>query len=364
MIMRHVFRAASAVLLLAAPLPAQGVDLPRLVAQYRAGNATQAIEGLQQLLRVATNNEQRALAEHHLGMALLRVRPADASVSLRRSIALDPDLQPEAAATPEERAAWSAARAELPVPVEVRVDPASVVLGTRDSLGITVVVARASSRATARVRLRVIRAGLRDTVTVWSGRSGVRSAWDGSVAGVPLTNGQIPAVIEVEDDGSPLVVQWRRVLDVRLEPVREPLAIPTRPVAPVQVDTVTMIDQEGKARSVQRSLRWVVAGVGVAAIASALVPTAIDYSAARSGPRIAVASTYGLGLAVTAAGLVSSGLRLSRTTTTAVVVPDESAIRQHRASLSQWAADSARVDALNGRLNELTRVIVRVGAPQ
>lgn len=343
---------------------AQAIDLPRLVAQYRAGNAVQAIDGLQQLLRVATNNEQRALAEHHLGMALLRVRPADASVSLRRSIALDPDLQPDPAATPEERAAWSAARAELPVPSDVMVNPDAVILGARDSLGITVVVPRGSPRPPARVRLRVLRAGLRDTVTVWNGRSGVKSSWDGYVAGVPLASGQLTVVVEAEDDGSPYVVQWRRQLDVRVEPVRESLRLPERPAATNQVDTITMIDQEGKAKGVQRSLRWSVAGLAAAALSSALVPTAIDYSAAGSAPRIGVAAVYGLGLAATAGGIVWAGLRLSRTNTTSVIVPDEAAIRQYRAALGQWAADSARIDALNGRLGELTRLIVRVGGPQ
>jgi hypothetical protein len=362
MMRRSWIALGAAVWCLPAAGQAQGADLSRLVAQYRTGSATQAVEGLQQLLRLAATNDQRAITELHLGMALLRVRPADAPSSLRRSIALDPDLQPDAGATVDERSAWAAARAELPVPVELRFEPASLILGAKDSLGVLVTTASAGSRSPARVRLRVIRPAFRDTVTVWSGRTDVRSRWDGTVSTVPLPEGRVPVIVEVEDDATSLVIQWRRLLEVSQERVVEPLAMSPRPVAPPLLKAVTTVDRDAAARTVKRGGRWLLAGLGIAAISSALVPTAIDYSAPGSLPRWGVAAGYGLGLAATLGGVAYIGSRINATPNTTVIVPDEPAMRQFRAATIAWAADSARISGLNTRLQELTKISVRVGA--
>jgi hypothetical protein len=60
-------------------------------------------------------------------------------------------------------------------------------------------------------------------------------------------------------------------------------------------------------------------------------------------------------------GRPSVGPRPPTTPTTTIDVPDEPAMRQHRAALLAWAGDSVRIESLNMRLSELVRITVRVG---
>ena len=364
MTMRRRIALLASLMLPLATAAGQPLDLPRLVVQYRTGNVAAAIEGLQQLQRLATTSDQRALAEHHLGMAQLRLGSTEATATLRRSIAWNPDLRPDSGASADERAAWSAVRDDMAVPTDVVVDPGSMVVAAHESVGITVTTTRPGQRQSARVRLRIVRNGVRDTVTLWSGRSGVRTSWDGLASGVPLTDGRYALLVEVDDERIPMPIRWRRVIEIGSQPVAQPLELPAKPATDVRFTTVAVPDASRKNAGILRSLAWAATGLAVAGIANALVTPVVERSAANSAMRYAVAGAYGMGVGAAVVGFTTAARRAVRQPVEEVPVPDEAAIRQHRSALSAWVADSARISTLNLRRGDLSRMTIRILGPE
>ena len=86
----------------------------------------------------------------------------------------------------------------------------------------------------------------------------------------------------------------------------------------------------------------------------------ISIGAPNSGPRIALASAYGVGLASALYGSTKVVLSSTRRYETTIMVPDEGALRRQRFAESVWHADSVRVTGLNSRRDSLRRVTVEV----
>ena len=339
---------------------AQATDLQRFVAMYRAGNAEAAAAGLLTLSRISESIEQRALAEYHLGLALLRLRPTESVAALRRSISIDPDLRPEVAATGAERKAWDDARAQMAVPTGVRFEPATTIPGTGDSIGVVVDVPDIPGTARPRVRVLLALSPGRDPITVSSGFAGERGAWDGTFGNEVPQDGTFPLIVEVLNESGLPPIRWRRSLHVTTEPLPQPFVLAPRPVFASAVVRVRVRDLERKKRARRSGLVWSLGGTLVAFAASRVVPDAINFSAPNSGPRIAVASVYGAGLAGALYGSTKLLFSARRGYETTVLIPDEAVLRRRRFTQSVWQADSARVASLNGRRDSLRRITVQV----
>ncbi|HYW32906.1 MAG TPA: hypothetical protein VE869_15505 [Gemmatimonas sp.] len=337
-----------------------GSELARLIALYRAGNLEQAVTGLQALVRVAETGEQRALLEYHLGVALLKARPTESAAAWRRSISLDPDLRQDAGASDAERSAWEATRAQMRIPVSIRFEPAVTISGAGDSLGLIVDVPVATGVAAPRARVLLAVSQGRDPLELWSGTAGDRGMWDGSFGAEPARAGAYPLIVEVFDEAGAAPLRWRRMLDVTVEPVTQVLSLAPRPPAIRSMVTIRVSDMERRKRARRSGMIWALGGGLISFAASRAVPDVINLGAPNSGPRIALASVYGAGLASTLYGsmkLLSSATRKYETT---VVVPDEGALQRQRSAESVWLADSVRVTSLNARRESLRRVTVRV----
>ncbi|MDX2184061.1 MAG: hypothetical protein SFW08_08760 [Gemmatimonadaceae bacterium] len=344
--------------LLAAPAAAQTDELSRLVQRYRAGDAEAAVQGLQALLRTTASVDQRPLIEQHIGFALLRLRPPEATPYLRRSIAAAPELAVDPGASVAERAAWTAQRELLPIPSELRFDVADLVVGNTDSLVSTLTVPAARGRASFRVRVRTAIPGSRDSVQLWSGRSGAPMTWDGQIGGALVAEGPLPVVVDVIDDLGGITVNWRRTLAVRYEPVTTPLALPARPQQAQTFARVTVDNLDAAARARRNGIRWMLGGSLLALTSAALVQPAVDLTAAGAAPRYVVATSYLTGLGLAAIGTVR--FLSVKTADTVLTMPDEVAVRRNRAALARWQTDSARVARINAALSTARRVRVQV----
>ena len=339
---------------------AQGGELARFVAMYRAGNSEQAAAGLLALSRVAQSVDQRALVEYHLGLALLRTRPAEASAPLRRSIAIDPDLRPDSAATTADRRAWDEVRSQMAIPTSVRFEPATVIAGAGDSVGVFVDVPGMTGSARPRVRVLLGVGQGKDPIELWAGTAGERGTWDGTFRNEPPQSGAYPLIIEVLNESGEAPVRWRRSLQVSADALSQPLALSPRPRMINAMTAVRVRDTDQKKRSRRRGVIWTVGGTLVSFAASRMVPDAVKISAPNSGPRIALASVYGAGLAGALFGATKLTLSATRSYETTVLVPDEQLLRRQRYQESSWLADSARVTSLNARRESLRRVTVQV----
>lgn len=358
--LRWIGRVAVLLANAAAPLAAQsgGSDLARYVALYRAGRVADATDGLQGLIRTAVGDEQRALYEYHLGLALLRGRSNDAAGALRRAAALDPDLRPDTGATQAERSAFLSARAELPIPSSIDFVPSTAVPEAGELIGVIVRLPDAKARGGVRVRARGLR-GPRDTVTLFAGQVGSRIEWDGTLAGTPAPPGPLPVVVEVADDQASLTILWRLVLEVTSDAVSEPLTLRERPTAWAYDGVVSVQDRERRATAVRRGVR-IAAISGTLALATGFGAAGVaQWSPPESGPRILAAALYGATLIGTSYGAWSAWRAATREREAVYLMADESVLRRNRAALEQWRADSVRVSALNQRLSNLRRLTVR-----
>jgi len=338
----------------------QGDEMARLISMYRIGNAERAAAGLQALVRVAETGEQRALLEYHLGLALLRLRPAEGSEALRRSISLDPDLLPDASATVAEQKAWDAVRSQMRIPISVRFEPATTIPGTADSLGLVVDIPVPTGVPQPRVRVLVATTQGRDPVELWTGVAGERGMWDGTFRGELPKSGSYPLIVEVFDEAGGAPLRWRRLLAVNSEPVALQLALQSRPTLVRALVPIRVNDTDRRKRSRRRGLVWAVGGGLVSFAASRMVPDVISTGAPNSGPRIALATVYGAGLASALYGTTKVALSVTRRFETTVIIPDEAVLRRQRFAESAWLADSARIMSLNARRDELRRVTVQV----
>ena len=339
---------------------AQGTELARLVALYRSGNTDAAVTGLQALSRTAETYPQRALVEYHLGLALLRTRPAEAAAALRRSIATDPDLRPESAATLAEQKAWSDARERMRVPRGVRFEPSSVLAGGGDSLGVIVDVPRADGAGQPRVRVLLAGGAGRDPVPVWSGIAGDTGRWDGTLMGEFPASGVYPLIVEVWTDSTEAPLRWRRSVQIVANALAEPLPVARRPVLASAAVPVRVSDPEKRRRARRSALLWMTGGTIASFVAWRVVPDAIRVSKPQSAVRIAVASVYSAGFGASIYGgyrLLTSARRRYETT---VVMPDEALLRSQRSLLASWQADSLRLSSLNARRDGLRRISIQL----
>lgn len=339
---------------------AQSGELGRLVALYRSGSVEPAVAGLLVLSRIGETVEQRALVEYHLGLALLRVRPAEASAALRRSISIDPDLRPEPTATAAELRAWEDVRSQMPIPSGIHFSPATALAGSGDSIGVTVDVNRVAGSAQPRVRLLLAPAEGRDPVEVWSGTAGESSAWDGMFRGELPQSGTYPLIVEILSETGVAPIRWRRSLEVRSEPLPQPFVLAPRPRRVSAVMPIRVRDTDGQKRARRRGIIWAVGGSLVSIAASRIVPDAINMSPPNGAPRIAVATIYGAGLAGAVYGAVKVALSATRRYETTVLVPDEAELYRQRFIESAWQTDSARMTSLNARRDALRRITVQV----
>lgn len=356
-----LFVGIGAVLMPAASAGAQQGDaLSRLIGLYRSGNAERAAAGLQALVRIAESYDQRALLEYHLGLALLKIRPDEGSAALRRSISLDPDLQPDSAASVAERGAWNAVRSQMRIPSGIRFEPATAILGTGDSLGFVVDVPIASGAVAPAVRVLLAVSPGGELLELWNGIAGERGSWSGMFGGEFLKPGSHPLIVEVVDDAGAAPLRWRRTLVASVDAVTEPLALATRPPSVRAMIPIRVRDVEARKRARRKGIIWGVGGALVAFTASRMVPDVIALGAPNSAPRIALASVYGAGLAGALYGTTRLALSATRKYETTVIVPDEGALRSRRSAEAAWQADSARVASLNGQRASLRRVTVQV----
>lgn len=339
---------------------AQGGELARFIAMYRSGNAEPAVAGLLALSRIAETVEQRAVVEYHLGLALLRTRPAEAGAALRRSISIDPDLRPDVASTGSERKAWEDVRAQMSVPTSIRFLPATTIPGTGDSIGMIVDVSAVSGGIRPRVRVLLALPQGRDPVELWAGIAGERGAWDGTFRGDLPQQGTYPLIVEVFDESGVAPLRWRRSLELSTQPLPQPLMLSPRPVMVSGAVSIRVKDDDRKKGVRRRGIAWAVGGTLVAFAASRMVSNAIDIAAPNGGPRIALATMYGLGLASAVYGTTRVTLSATRRYETTVTVPNDAVLRRQRFAESMWQADSARVTSLNARRDSLRRVTVQV----
>ncbi len=335
-------------------------ELSRLIGMYRSGNVEQAATGLQSLIRIAETSERRALLEYHLGLALLRTKPAEGSAALRRSIALDPDSRPQPAATSAERSAWEAVRSQMRIPIGIRFEPATTIAGTGDSLGLVVdvPVATGVAQPTARVLLAVSPG--RDPLVLWTGTAGERGMWDGTFGGESPRSGSYPLIVEVFDEAGSAPLRWRRMLVVTADALTQPLALAPRPPSVRAMVPIRVRDTDRRNRARRNGLLWAVGGSIVSFTASRMVPDVIRSSPPNSGSRIALASVYGVGLASTLYGSLKMVRSVTKKYETTINVPDEAVLRRQRSAESAWLADSARVTSINTRPEALRRVTVQV----
>jgi hypothetical protein len=352
--------AVASILMPLSALSAQGAELSRLIALYRSGNVEAAATGLMALSRIAETAEQRALVEHHLGLALIQTRPAESSAVLRRSIALDPNLRPDASATNTERAAWESARAQMSVPNDVRFSPSTVIAGSGDSIAIFVDIPVVVGRPQPRIRVLLALPRGRDSAQLWTGTAGGRGSWDGTFDGELPAPGVYPLIVEVFNEPGTAPLRWRKALQIGVTPITEPLPLPPRPAPVASATLVRVPDAERRARTIRRGAIWSIAGGVVSFAASRAVPNAIDISAPNGAARIAVASVYGTGLAGALYGSTKMALALTRRHERDIVVPDESALRRQRFAEARWLADSSRISALNARRESLRVVSVQI----
>ena len=336
-------------------------ELSRLVSLYRNGSAESAITGLLALSRTAETFEQRALVEYHLGLALMRTRSPDGAAALRRSIAIDPDLRPDAAATAADWKMWEDVRARMAVPTGIRFEPASTIPGTADSIGLTVEVPALVGSGQPRVRVLVVLPQGRDPVELWSGFAGDRGMWDGSFRGATPEAGTFPLIVEVfsERDGEP--IRWRRSLQLSTEPVPQQLTAAPRPPSVSAMQSIRVRDADRQKRVRRRGAIWSVGGSIVAFTATRMVPDVIKRSAPNSAPRIALASVYSAGLVGAFYGATKVAFSARRSYQTTVLVPDEAVLQRQRYLNAIWQADSARVASFNARRESLRRVTVQLG---
>jgi hypothetical protein len=341
-------------------LHAQSGELARLIALYRSGSVEAAVAGLLAYARVEQSFEQRALAEYHLGIAQLRTRPSDAAAALRRSIALDPDLRPDSNAVAVERKAWDNARAQMSVPREIRFDPPTTIVGAGDSVGIIVDVPSFPGALTPRIRVLLAIAQERDPVELWSGTAGQRGKWDGSFRGVVPQSGSYPLIVEVFGELGEAPIRWRRSLNVTTEMLPQPAAMTSRPQTYRTMIPIRVIDRDSKQKARNRGLLWALGGSVVSFAATRMAPNAVNMSAPNGGPRIAVASMYGAGLASAVYGGTKVMLSAIREYETTVLVPDEAELRRQRAMISAWQADSVQAATFDPRRESRRRVTFRI----
>lgn len=338
----------------------QGDELARLIAMYRSGSSERAAAGLGALVRTAETGEQRALLEYHLGFALLRARPSEATAALRRSISLDPDLRPDSAVSSAERIAWEGVRSQMLIPVGVRFEPATTIPGTGDSLGLVVDVPVATGIAQPRVRLLLVLPQGRDPLELWTGVAGERGMWDGTFSGELPRTGTYPLIVEMVDASGATPLRWRRSLKIDADAVTLPLSLAPRPQIVRAVIPIRVSDLDRRKRARRRGIVWALGGGVVSFLASRTAPDVIKLAAPNSGPRIALATVYGAGLVGAFYGTTKFLLSSTRRFETTVLVPDEALLRRQRFAEAVWLADSARVVPLNARLDSLRRISVQV----
>jgi hypothetical protein len=291
---------------------------------------------------------------------LLKVRPADGSAALRRSIALDPDLRPDAAASIDERTAWNAARARMRIPASIRFEPAAAIPGTGDSLGFVVDIPLANGIAPPPARVLLAVSPGRDPIELWNGTAGETGKWDGMFGGEPPKTGVYPLIVEVFDEAGAAPLRWRRMLAVTADAVTQPLPLAPRPSVGRAMASIRVDNPDGRKRAQRRGIIWGVGGGLVSFVASRMVPNVIGMSPPNGAPRVALASVYGAGLASALYGTTKVVLSGARRYETTVVLPDEGAMTRRRIAEAAWHADSIRIMAINARRESLRRITVDV----
>lgn len=337
-------------------------ELARLVGLYRSGSVAAAIEGLQALVRATPSGMARAEAELHLGLALRRVRPAEAIPLVRGAISADPDVALTGTEVPADDAAlFDAIRRDLPVPDSLTVGVTGGVVGLGEPTTLRLHVRDASRWSAATFRMSAARPGTTDTVPLAAGRVGDEISWDGRIVGQLAPAGAMAIRVEVSDPASGATVTWRRSLTVSYVPLGVALDVPPRPVATRTVDTLRVLDQDHRRDRLRSGTRIAVIGAAASGLASGLADPVADRTAPRSAARggVAVVGVAGLAGALLGAWRLYDGLFRPREAL--VAVPDEAALRRQRAIDERWRLDAARVAEINADPASARRLVVFPG---
>jgi hypothetical protein len=128
--------------------------------------------------------------------------------------------------------------------------------------------------------------------------------------------------------------------------------MPTPPQVLPESSIFMVEDRDRKAALRKRGLTLGIAGAVMAGVSAALVQTAIDHSAPKSGMRYAVAGTYIAGLTTIAAGTAVALYSRSKRFRSEVAFPNNDNIRLNRELRQAYEAELQRVRQYNQRLEE------------